>query len=200
MCSNWYGMKSWAQNLHPLCLKLYIPCQHLHRISTHMAYGERRKRDVLTNVLDVTKAKTAHRNWTNTTGWNTNHWCAAYVINFLTYQGLSKNTCTDTWINPSSVTSAAKAFTSSLSSVTIRWYIGQSIPISAWHRTVAIVSWGSQTCQSTYKCMTKILGSVQNVTGWPPARSTCRHTWLDMKRIYDINVISVTKSVNSMNS
>ena len=66
--------------------------------------------------------------------------CAAYVINYLTYQGPSKNTCTDTWINPLSVTSVVKAFTLSLSSATIKWYIGQSVPISAWHRTVAAVS------------------------------------------------------------
>ena len=38
MCSNWYGMKSWVQNLHPLCPKLYIPCQHLHRMSIHTSH------------------------------------------------------------------------------------------------------------------------------------------------------------------
>ena len=54
--------------------------------------------------------------------------------------GTLKNTCTDTWIDPLNVTSVVKAFTLSLSLATIKWYIGQSVPISAWHRIVAAVS------------------------------------------------------------
>ena len=38
MYRNWYRMKSWAWNLHPLCPKLYIPCQHLHRMSIHTSH------------------------------------------------------------------------------------------------------------------------------------------------------------------
>ena len=38
MCSNWYGMKRWARNLYPLCLKLSIPYQHLHRMSIHTSH------------------------------------------------------------------------------------------------------------------------------------------------------------------
>ena len=44
MTVNWSGhhkaepIKSWTWNLHTLCQKLYIPCQHLHRISIHTSH------------------------------------------------------------------------------------------------------------------------------------------------------------------
>ena len=59
------------------------------------------------------------------------------ICNKLFYQVPSKNTCMDTWISDLNVTNTVKAFTLSLNSATIKWYIGPSVLIFAWHRTVA---------------------------------------------------------------